>query len=892
MPATMSLATVPAEIAITKIQAPKPRSSGFLARARIEERLGQALLRQRLVLVTAPAGYGKTSVLAHQLGELPAGVAHAWVALEEGDDLQRLLEALVAALEPYDPPWRTAPEALATTATQPGRRAAVVSELVNALDACEVPHGVIVLDDLHRVSDPEALEFLKLMLERLPTRWTLAVGTRTEPPLALPRLRALGELAEFRQLDLAFGRGEVLELVRLLGLPEERAEALWERTQGWPVGLRLALNAWQDVAPGANRLPAINRHVFDYLAAEVLDRLPEHLRRFLLRCSVLSELDAARCAALSGEPRAAALLEEIERLGLFATAIDSDELSAPLTLRLHDLFRAALLHRLEREHPEELPGLLKTAAAHEADPARSVPLLVRAGELHGAAELLLAHGHRLLTLGAGALVDRLLGLFPPDFQQRCPDWLRMQGLAAWNRWDWPAMLSAMQQAEAAAAGDPLRQAVARVYQVIATLSLDRLEPPEQHLQGFDEAALPLNARVVFLFSQAWFALQTGRLGHVGPLLHRMVDLLEQTDAHEVWYQVLPVPRFVGLPGLAGQHANGALHRYAEGLLRIAADAPTPLRGIAVVQQGWLLLWAGQLDEAEAALARARADAHWAGEPVTVRVPLKALTALLRTAQGRGDEALEEVRQRVTDLPRSGGLNTRWTALFLWGRVAVAFGRLDEWQACREQLDRVVAALGRDPLLARAVPALEACVQGQRAAEVPAWQALLEQEESIDIMGLAVEARLRLAEALLALGRRAEAAEALLPLPARIARQGGPGGALLARSALRRVAEQAWGELLPADLQAQLRRWAGLGALPLAEPPSLAKPVPAADVTAAGLTARELEILERLAAGESNKVIARSFELSPFTVKRHVANILEKLAVQSRGQAADWFRRRA
>ena len=55
-----------------------------------------------------------------------------------------------------------------------------------------------------------------------------------------------------------------------------------------------------------------------------------------------------------------------------------------------------------------------------------------------------------------------------------------------------------------------------------------------------------------------------------------------------------------------------------------------------------------------------------------------------------------------------------------------------------------------------------------------------------------------------------------------------------------------------------------------------------------LSAREFEVLARIAAGDSNKLIARAFDLSPHTVKRHVANILDKLALNSRGQAAAWF----
>ena len=55
-----------------------------------------------------------------------------------------------------------------------------------------------------------------------------------------------------------------------------------------------------------------------------------------------------------------------------------------------------------------------------------------------------------------------------------------------------------------------------------------------------------------------------------------------------------------------------------------------------------------------------------------------------------------------------------------------------------------------------------------------------------------------------------------------------------------------------------------------------------------LTTREREILKCIAHGHSNKAIARTFDLSVHTVKRHVANILGKLGVSSRIEAATWM----
>lgn len=160
-----------------------------------------------------------------------------------------------------------------------------------------------------------------------------------------------------------------------------------------------------------------------------------------------------------------------------------------------------------------------------------------------------------------------------------------------------------------------------------------------------------------------------------------------------------------------------------------------------------------------------------------------------------------------------------------------------------------------------------------------------------MMGQAVETRLRLAAALLARGDAREAAHCLAPVFARAGANGGPGGALLAGEPLRLLAAARWGEALPEPQQAQLRAWSALVAAERVAPAGAPADRAAAPAAAQPLSARELEVLARIAAGDNNKLIARALDLSLHTVKRHVANILGKLGVDSRGQAAAWYRAR-
>jgi LuxR family transcriptional regulator, maltose regulon positive regulatory protein len=603
-PALVSPA-VDVNFARTKIQPPRPRGGTLVERPELEARLGDALLEHRLVLVVAAAGYGKTAALTRQIERLPPGVALAWVSADEGDDLHRLLDCLIAALEPWDPPWRTAPEALMALAARPGNGAlqAAATELLNTLDTTDTEHGVIVLDDLHRVDDASVYEFLNLVLARLGARWTVAIAARHDPPLALARLRAQGELAEFRQADLQFARSETRALAGLAGLDEATADALLARTQGWAAGLRLALNGARG---GTARASAIDRHVFEFLASEVIDRLDPELQDFLLQTSVLAELSAPRCAAVTGNPEAPALLERVDRLCLFASCLAPGEApdEAP-TLRLHDLFREALEHRLARHDPQALPRLLRRAADSESDPLRRVNLLLRAADLDGAAKVLREHAPTWLTEGALSTVGRLIDRFPTAWREASPELLQVCGLYAWARWDYYAMDDAMRRAEAASrtAGDDDGVQAALAYQSIAASGLGRLGDNGPRLAVLRREVMRPETRAVVLVACLWHALDLGSVHRVGPLLDELIDLVEGSTDVSLWYRAYPIARINGLPG-----TQRALDRYVEGALRLTTDRPTVARALALTQRGWREAWAGHMDNAVDTLAQARADA--------------------------------------------------------------------------------------------------------------------------------------------------------------------------------------------------------------------------------------------------------------------------------------------
>lgn len=897
-------------VARTKIQPPRLRESTLIERPALESRLARAMLAHRLVLVCAAAGYGKTAILsaalAHPRNGLPEGTAVAWISADVDDDPPRLLECLAAALEPHDPPWRTAPEALVTAMGQ-GRaadRQAIVAEVINTLDACDVPHGVIVVDDLHRVTDPAVYASLDMVLERLTPRWTIVIGTRVEPPLALARLRAIGELAEFRQHDLEFDAAEARAFVSSLGLDPAGADALLQRTRGWAAGLRLAASTARSGVRSSGVLAAADRHVFDFLTAEVLDRLSPTLREFLLRCSVLPELTPSACAAVSGHAQAEALLEEIERRGLFVTVLEDCEPQREPTLRLHDLFRDALAHRLQRERPQELPGLLHRAAAAERDPTRRIGMLLRAGDCDAAAQVLLEHAPELLTEGALGTVQRLLEQFPRPYALGSPRLAHARGLLGWAQWDFAAMLEHMRQAEHGyrQAGEAELARLAEAYQAVARSPLGRSGEGLQRLAELRREATDTETRVVVTVACLWQALDVGSLHRVGPILDELMDRLEGVTELALWYRAHPIPRCNALPGTAR-----ALDRYVQQVLRLTADRPSSLRAYGLIQRGWRQAWQGRLVDALASLEQARDIDRWLGEPPNVHVHATLLGAMLSALRGERDQALAAARALIEGHVQGYGNWALWGQLFYAARIAAT---CEDPVALRHYLDRL-AALRNDegslPVQQRQLRPLEghlAWIEGRHEQALALWSDSLLHEGSMDRLGHLIETRLRLAAGLLRFGRLPEAAEAVAPVPTEVATHAGLGGVLMARAVLPELADAPWGELLPGEAVSRLAQWRQLasasaaagGALGGSAPPPRTAPgeltlaaMVAPSAPRAGLSSRELEVLARMAAGDSNKLIARAFDLSPHTVKRHVANILDKIGVASRGQAAAWYR---
>lgn len=883
--------------AATKIQPPRWRHAR-LARPQLEAELAQAVANARVVLLQAPAGFGKTSLLAAHFAQTPAGSALAWVTLDEDDDPARLFACLIAALEPLDLPWRTAPEVLPALAADEGtgvRRA--VSELVNALAAAELAQGVIVLDDLHRVDDGGVFTLLDRLIEQLPPSWTLVLASRVAPRLPLNRLHVAGELVVLGQDRLRFDAQEAQALAAREGAGAQ-ADALFERTQGWPAGLRLCLAALRSRPGGAGALAGgatMDRHLFDFLASEVLDDMPLALHDFLLRCSVLPELTAARAAAVSGDARAIERLDEIERRGLFATALEADE----RTLVLHDLFREALQERLQRRWPAEVPALLKRAALGEPDPVRRIGFLLRAQDWFAAEAALVEVAHDLLLRGGMLELQRLIAQFDAAWREASPRLLSLSGLAHRLRWQWAPMLQDFEGAVQAARkrGDQVVLQEAQAYLAAVLYPLGRHAEAEALIAELSTQPLAPHPRMLLLIGDCLQRLRRAEMATVAPVFAELLDLLAAHGTLFHWWECVPAYSWSTLPGMARE-----LDRYIDGALARLGGRPLAMRGEVHVVRAFTRLWAGRVDEAVEQIAHAEADLKWLASSgdATVGVGLfRAIDAALRGLPELAEQRLQALLVREEGSPEE--------RLVVWRHQMAVYGvRLSHLSGAGPGVLRQWAALLKDTPLGPdradappsprvlAVRARVAVLEGRWADAAALFAGVVPQLPSMDVMAHAVELGLRAAHALWQAGQRDEAAAALRPVVERLAREPARGQALLAGpEVLSLLAAQRWGDDLPARGLDELREAAVLSQrLREAAPPAPAAGG-SATVSRGGddelLSQREREVLELMAAGDSNKHIARALDISPHTVKRHVANILDKLGLASRGQASAWWR---
>jgi LuxR family maltose regulon positive regulatory protein len=373
----------------TKLFIPRLRRS-MVARPRLGVRLSHAA-EARLTLISAPAGFGKTTLLAAWLAAATTdNRAVAWLSLDQGDRQPAtfwtyVLTALQAAV-----PGIGADALPLLQSAQPPIET-VLASVLNELAATS--HDVVlVLDDYHLVDGPDLRDGMTFLLEHLPPNIHLVISSRADPLLPLARLRARGELVEVRAADLRFTPDEVaayLNDVTGLDLSPENIGALEDRTEGWIAALQLAALSLQgrtDIGTFIAQFAGDDRYIVDYLVEEVLARQTEQVRTFLLRTCLLDRLNGSLCDAVTGDPGGKATLESLDRANLFLVPLDATR----HWYRYHHLFADMLRAHLGDERPDEVTQLHRRASQwydQNGQPSPAIRHAVAAGDIERAADL-------------------------------------------------------------------------------------------------------------------------------------------------------------------------------------------------------------------------------------------------------------------------------------------------------------------------------------------------------------------------------------------------------------------------------------------------------------------------------------------------------------------------
>jgi LuxR family maltose regulon positive regulatory protein len=855
-------------------------------------------MERALTLVSAPAGFGKTTLVAHWLAE--SGTPVAWLSLEpEDNDPMRFLSYLIAALQRLDPQVGTAVLPL-LQAPRPAPLERVLTLVINDLLASAATDCALVLDDYHVITTEAIHQALIFLLGHLPAHMHLLIATRADPPLLLAGLRARAQLSEVRAADLRFATQEVSAFVRevmALDLPSEAIGTLERRTEGWVVGLQLAALSLQGGADVQTFLAAFSgsyRFVLDYLSEEVLSRQPPAVHTFLLHTSILERLSGALCDAVTAKPGSQAMLEALDRANLFVVALDEER----GWYRYHQLFAEVLKSRLQQAEASVVAELHQRASAwyeqHQMQ-ALAIEHALAAPDLERATRLIEEHGMSFALRGQ---VHTMLG------------WLT-------------ALPEAVVRSHALLS---LYSAVMLLFTNQVEAAETRLQEIEQGLQGTRPTDQQRVIRGQIALIRANLLRSCGDLPRGLALARQALSLLPETEERFRLPALVGVAssylesgdvtlateqvavatvaslrasddRFAFLQSLTGlarlQGLQGQLRRaastYGEAMGVLPGQLPSLLGSPAYYfGLGDLLRECNQLDGAQRHLLDGM-------ELVQGRLPVFAdevtlgYIALARLQMARGESSralatldafmdLAQERHFVPQLlARARAVRAQvelaqanLAAALRWADESGLSLADDDLSYPREQeylaLARVRIAQGREDL---ARPFLQDTLS--------LLDRLLQDAETKARLGSALEILVLRALALQALGDRIGALSTLEHALTRaepegyirlFVDEGGP---------MRTLLRQAHG-IVP-DYVATL-----LAAFDEHHVWAPAPAVPARSTLVEPLTEREREVLHLLSTGASNREIAGRLVVSLGTVKKHVSNICGKLGAQSRTQA--------
>jgi LuxR family maltose regulon positive regulatory protein len=891
----------------TKLYIPPVRAES-VPRPRLVERLTAGLDR-KLTLISAPAGFGKTTLLSECVGV--CGRPVAWVSLDKGDnDPVRFWTYCIAALQTiHKGVGETALAAFQSPGVAGATALPAIETLVTGLinDMARIPESLaLVLDDLHVIAEHQIHEALTLLVDNLPPQMHLIVASRADPPWPLARLRVRGEMTELRADDLRFTPQEVAALLNesmQLGLSPEDVTTLENRTEGWIAGLQMAAlslhgrrqsQGVRDLSGFIKAFTGSHRFILDYLVEEVLDQQSREVQEFLLKTSILERMTAPLCDVVTDRDDGGRILAHLDQANLFVVPLDEER----RWYRYHRLFADLLRSQLLQTQPDQVPGLHRRASEwceQNGLMAEAVSHALAADDLEQAVHLI--EGNALTMIYHGELAT-LMGWLDalPDSVVRSRPWLCVaRAWALVNAARLESVESLLQDAEAALVGadeqaDEQRIAghIAAVRTYSAGLRGEMTLAAELARQALEQLPEGDSIERSFVATIRAFALR--RIGELAAAAQAFDEAVAMSQAGGNSHITLHT--LSGVAGLAV--VRGQLHRAAATFreaLQLADEyarrdgRKLPIMGLLYSGMSAVLREWNDL-EAASRLAKegVKLSEHWGQPDILLRGYVEVAAAL----QAMGDvggalAAMRKALQVVSGLPSwaTATLTADEARLRLAQGDLAAAGRwaqesglsADDDMAFQDgfmyvTLARVRIAQGRPDealrLLERLLTVVEAAGAVGSTIEILALQAM------------AWQARGGTEQALIALGRALSLAE-----PEGYVRtfidEGKPMGNLMRQAAGRGMAPNYVGKLLAAlEEGTKDVRPPTIPPSSVSEHPSLVEPI----------SEREMEVLRLLTTSLSSTEIAEELLISVSTVRSHIKSIYGKLDVHRRLDAVE------
>lgn len=861
----------------------RPTSSAVVPRAALYPLLSERTAQSGVVLVSAPAGSGKTVLLRSWISAAGLTSRTAWVSVARGESSPQnfwrsVLEAMKSIVDA---------DALRVTPAPDLDGNEAVTRMLSVLSSLDEPL-VLLIDDLHELKSSEALGQLEVLVSRRPPLVTIVLATRHDPPIGLHRLRLSGDVTEIRASDLRFSVEETRGLLESssIGLSDECVRTLHVRTEGWAAGLRLAaLSIARHPHPEqfVAEFSGSEHMVADYLLAEVLERQPEAVRRLLLRTSILDRVNGTLADVLTGESGSEAILQALEDDNAFVVSIDASR----SWFRYHHLLADLLQLELRKRAPGEVKNLHSVAAGWFAEhgfPLQAVRHAQAAEEWNLAARLLSESWFSLYLDGRSETAYAYLAAFPPDVTAGDPELLSLLAARELNRGSLEASGQYLDMAMARAdTVDADRKQHVQVVLTALRLSLARqrgdvvaaIEEAQHALEpagAADAARLGLgeDLRALTLLNLGFAEIEAFRIGEAEQHLSEGLAVARRTK--HPFLEMTALARLATTASFRSVALSFERARQAIALAEAHGWSALPVVGLAYWAQAMCLVWQGRLEEAEPLLDQAEQRQQPEVEPAK-SVAIIHSRAMIDLLRGQDDAALKQLLAAERLATRLGSGQVLATMIRRWllptrarlgdaDQVERAIAHLDEQEQVDPQMRIAIGwihVIQNEP--AAATVALQPILDGSApvaSAGVDRLHAFLLEAIARDMLGEAQAAKRALERALdLAEPEGMRWAFLLHPIPE-----------LLQRHRRAGTAHDAFVSDLLDLLAGTSSRY------PTEEPGQMHE----------HLSESELRVLRFLPSNLSAPEIAAELFLSTSTIKTHLRHIYAKLGVHGRSKA--------